>query len=205
MLFVAFDHHREPVGQIIACAAPEVGPHPGSMAVARLSGEVVEVVDGDVGSYDLPADITYADFATHQFEYRVLCASGLNVAHPADVWRALASSGLPPVRLWAAVKMAEYTGKSNFWTSLRDQILNWASTTPSQRQFSTPLSKRQWEITLDDPNHLSKGKQLIDDLSDGKDLIQLQAAFEGPLGNAFVGATKPDEKRILYRAKAQVL
>lgn len=197
MLVVAFDQHHEPVGQVIACAAPEVGPHPGSMAVVRDTGEVVEIVGGDVGVYELPHGITYADFAPHQFEYRVLCAAGLQVGHPADLWRALASSGMPPVRLWAAAKMVEYTGRSHFWLSLRDQILAWASTPPSQRQFSTPLSKRQWETALNDPNHLSKGKQLSDDLSAGKDLRSLWEITLGPLGDALVGPTEPAEEGVL--------
>ena len=199
MLVVAFDQHREPVGQVIACASPEVGPHPGSMAVTKASGEIVEIVGGDVGVYELPAGITYADFAPHQFEYRVLCASGLHAAHPDDLWRALASSGMSPVRLWAAVKMLEYTGKSNFWTSLRDQIMAWAATPPSQRQFSIPLSKRQWETALDDPNHLSKGKQLSDDLSAGKDLRSLWELTLGPLGDALVGSSESAEERVLDR------
>lgn len=179
MLVVAFDHHREPVGQVIACAAPEVGPHPGSMAVVRDTGEVVEIVGGDVGVYDLPHGITYADFAPHQVEYRVLCAAGLHVGHPADLWRALASSGMSPVRLWAAAKMVEYPGRSNFWMSLRDQIMKWAKTPPAQRQFRTPLSKRQWETALADPNHLSKGQQLFADIAAGKDLRPLREMTSG--------------------------
>jgi hypothetical protein len=95
--------------------------------------------------------------------------------------------------------MVEYTGQSNFWTSLRDQITNWASTPPEQRLFRIPLSKRQWETALDDPNHLSKGKQLSDDLSAGRDLKSLQDALLGPLGDALVGAAEPAEERVLDR------
>ena len=169
------------------------------MAVTKASGEIVEIVGGDVGVYELPAGITYADFAPHQFENRVLCASGLHAAHPDDLWRALASSGMSPVRLWAAVKMLEYTGKSNFWTSLRDHIMAGAATPPSQRQFSIPRSKRQWETALDDPNHLSKGKQLSDDLSAGKDLRSLWELTLGPLGDALVGSSESAEERVLDR------
>lgn len=196
-MIVAFDHHREPVGQVIACAMPTVAPDLGSVAVMKTTGAVVEVVGGDLGVYEIPADITYSEFEPHQFEYRVLCAAGLNVAHPADVWRALASSGMPPVRLWFAVRMIEYTGRSNFWTSLRDQILKWATTPPSMRQFSTPLSKRQWETALNDPSHLSKGKQLSDDLSAGKDLRPLWEYILGSLGDALVGSAQPPEEGVL--------
>ena len=191
MLVVAFDHHHEPIGQVIAYAT--------SVAVLTTSGEVVEVVDGDVASFQTPPDITYADFAKHPFEYRVMYASGLQSGHPADLWRALAASGMPPVRLWAAVKMVEYTGRSNFWLSLRDQIMKWATTPPSQRQFSTPLSKRQWETALNAPTHLSKGKQLSDDLSAGKDLLPLHVALGGPLGDTLVGAVEPNEEGVLDR------
>lgn len=199
MLVVAFDHHREPVGQVIACAMPTVAPDLGSVAVMKTTGAVVEVVGGDLGVYEIPADITYAEFEPHQFEYRVLWAAGLRADQPSDLWRALANSGMPPVRLWAAVKMVEYTGKSNFWASLRDQILKWATTPPSMRQFSTPLSKRQWEAALNDPNHLSKGKQLTDELSAGKDLKPLYLIVLSSLGDALVGAVEADEEGVLDR------
>jgi hypothetical protein len=195
MLVVAFDQHREPFGQVIAYTALPVC----SMAVVKHTREVVEIEGGEVGVYELPAGITYADFYPHHFGYRVLSAAGLRTSHPCDLWRALASSGMSPVRLWAAVKMVEYTGQSNFWTSLRDQITNWASTPPEQRLFRIPLSKRQWETALDDPNHLSKGKQLSDDLSAGRDLKSLQDALLGPLGDALVGAAEPAEERVLDR------
>lgn len=173
MLVVAFDHHHEPIGQVIAYAT--------SVAVLTTSGEVVEVVDGDVGSFQTPPDITYADFAKHPWMYRVLCASKLHAGHPADLWRAFASSGLTPVRLWAAVKLIEYTGRSIFWRSLRDQILKWASNPPEHRQFNTPLSIRQWDTVLGDAEHVLQGKQLIDQLSNGCDLIPIQVATKSSL------------------------
>lgn len=201
MLVVAFDPNRDPIGQVIACAPCVANMTVGKAAVMTSSGEAIEVLGHHIGVYAVPDDITYAEWEPHQFEYRVLCAAGLQVGHPADYWRALATSGMPPVRLWATVRMIEYTGRSNFWMSLRDQILKWLSTPPTQRQFSTPLSKRQWETALNDPSHLSKGKQLSDDIAAGKDLTTLTNAMMGPLGDALVGAAGADEERVFDGAQ----
>ncbi|NBQ99618.1 MAG: hypothetical protein EBT79_09780 [Actinobacteria bacterium] len=181
---------HSPIGQVIASTAT-------SVAVVTPHDGIVEVADPDIGVYTLPDGITYAEWEQNHFEYRVLCAAGLQVGHPADYWRALATSGMPPVRLWATARMVEYTGRSTFWMSLRDQILKWLSTPTDQRQFSLPLSKRQWEAALNDPSHLSKGKQLSDDIAAGKDLTTLTNAMQGPLGDALVGSAEANEERVL--------
>ena len=199
LLVVAFDHHHEPMGQVLACSPPE-GSNPGSAAVARPSGEIVALEGVEIGTYEIPQGITYAEWATHHFEYRVMSASGLSTTHPAAYWRTLATMSMNPVRLWATVKMVDYTGRSVFWMSLRDQILNWIETEPSQRRWNSPLSKKQWETALNDPEHMLKGKQLSDDLTAGRDLLPLREAMLGRLGDAFVRSAGADEERVFHGA-----
>ncbi len=199
LLVVAFDQHHVPIGQVLAFAPP-ADHDPGSAAVVRSSGEIVELQNVEIGTYEIPQGITYAEWETHQVEYRVMSASGLSTNHPAAYWRALATMGLGPVRLWATVKMVDYTGRSVFWMSLRDQILNWLVTVPAQRRCANPLSKKQWETALNDPEHIMQGKLLCDDLAAGRDLNPLREAMLGRLGDTLVCPAGANEERVFHGA-----
>jgi hypothetical protein len=199
LLVVAFDHHHTPIGQVLAFAPPD-DHDPGSAAVVRSSGEIVELQNVEVGTYELPQGITYAEWEAHQVEFRIMSASGLSTNCPAAYWRTLATMGLGPVRLWATVKMVEYPGRSTFWMSLRDQILNWLETAPAQRRWATPLSKKQWETALADPEHMLKGKQLCDDLAAGGDMHPLREAMLGRLGDTLVRPAGAEEERVFHGA-----
>jgi hypothetical protein len=166
---IAFNQKQEPVGQVIAHESTAV-------AVLTASGDVIEVTSPNVGFFLIPPNIAYADFAAHPFEYRIMCAAKLHPARPANLWRALAESGMSPVRLWLTVELIEYSGQSNFYMSLRDQILKWGDTPPHKRNFAMPLSKRQWDAVLD-PGGLTRGKMSVDLLVTGADLPPLETAF----------------------------
>lgn len=175
---IAFDRTNPPlpVGRVVA-----VGDGGTTAVVLDANGDMREV-DGAgilVGAFDLPPGIEYGEWSRFHYQYRIMRRAGLSTLHTPDRWRAFATSGLAPVRLWVAVRTVEYGGKSSFLSSLRDQITSWLDTPADRRRFGDPLSKRQWESLLADSAMFLVAKGEVDGIMWGLDLKTLPDALEG--------------------------
>lgn len=187
-LIVAFDCGRppSPTGQVVAVHGD------GSAAVILGDdGEMREVAAREVrvGTYDLPPGIEYGEWSRFHYQYRILSAAGLHTTQGHARWRALATSGLAPVRLWTVARTIDYRGRSGFMLSIGEQVIEWLDTPPVMRRWTDPLSKLQWESV--DPARLLVAKSEVDKVRDGGDMSDLPDALER--------LTQPDEERVLDR------
>jgi hypothetical protein len=157
---VAFDCKGKVLAQVIAWA----GTHP----IISVDGELKALAKGLAGSYEVPEDMTFSQWADNQEVFRVLSKGGFSETR-VDVWLSLGT--LSPMRAWFAANLLQYQGKASFFRSLQGQIESWCNTSPLKREFSDPLSKKQWDMLKEDTVRICQAREEVLHVTELKDLM----------------------------------
>lgn len=156
---VAFDNNGSVPAQVIAWA----GTHP----IISVCGELKALDKGLAGSYEVPEDMTFAQWADNQEMFRVLSKAGFS-ADRASVWVSLGT--LSPLRAWYAANLWMYPGQASFYHSLKDQIRVWCDTPPQQRIYADPFSSKQWDVVRQDTLRIFQAREDVLHVTERKDL-----------------------------------